>query len=74
MDTFVYKNLKDPPSETSVSAAVRELAEQAESFKDCKPYQLALQRIDQCAISDDSCKRFWRSVWVELMLREYAKT
>jgi hypothetical protein len=73
MNAFVYKNLKNPPQETSVSAAARELIDRAESRKDCKPHHLAQQNLDRCAIGDESCKRFWRSVWVELMLKEYAQ-
>jgi hypothetical protein len=71
MSNFDHTN-KQPPSETSVSTAARELAMRAETLKDCKPYQLAQEKIEQCAIGDTSCRRFWRSVWVELMLREYA--
>lgn len=74
MDTIDYKNDKAPHAETSVSAAANTLIDRAESLKNCKPYQLAQHNYDQCAIGDTTCKRFWRSVWVELMLKEYAKT
>ena len=67
-----YAVAKKIAAEQSIHEAARELKKAAELMADCKPFHLAQGKIDECrVVGDETCARFWRSVWIHLVSVEY---
>jgi hypothetical protein len=57
----------------SVLSAAQRLAKLCHSVNDCKPLDLAEAKIENCLAAEDNAGvKFWRSVWIHLMLVNYA--